>query len=233
MAATRLLPRSLHDAPSRPTTRSPLPSRSPRVPRPPTQTGFLLWVGIDPDDRSAHVAEIIDLAETLGELARELLPTSETFTALSFASTDGHAAPTADLGALRTRLAELEIIAHVPTEHDGPPQATPDFAVDLQPRVVVDIAGRRVVADGAEQRVTSKEFELLAHLAASAGRVVPRSELLGSVWRGGSLDAASRTIDVHVRRLRDKLRLHDEIITVRGAGYRFEGGGTVTVVRGA
>jgi hypothetical protein len=202
------------------------------VPRPPTQTGFLLWVGIDPDDRSAHVAEIIDLAETLGELARELLPTSETFTALSFASTD-HPAAAADLGALRTRLAELEIITHVPTDHDGPPLATPDFADDLQPRVVVDVAGRRVLADGVEQRVTSKELELLAHLAASAGRVVPRSELLGSVWRGGSLDAASRTIDVHVRRLRDKLGLHDEIITVRGEGYRFEGGGTVAVLRGA
>lgn len=232
MAATRLLPRSLHDASSRPAARSPQPPRSPRVPRPPTQRGFLLWVGIDPDDRSAHVAEIIDLAETLGELARELLPTSETFTALSFASADHLAAPAADLGALRTRLAELEIITHVPTDHDGQPQATPDFAVDLQPRVVVDIAGRRVVADGVEQRVTTKEFELLAHLAASAGRVVPRSELLGSVWRGGSLDAASRTIDVHVRRLRDKLGLHDEIITVRGAGYRFEAGGTVAVVRG-
>lgn len=205
-------------------------TRSAAAPRSQAQAGFLLWVGIDPDDRSPHAAEIIELAETLGELARELLPTAETFTALSLDSSEHPTAPPADLGALRTRLAELEIIAHTPWA-DGAPasSAVPDFDIDLAPRVTVDLPARRVVADGVEQKMTYKEFELLAYLVTSAGRVVPRSELFSSVWRTGTLDAASRTIDVHIRRLRDKLGLHEQIITVRGAGYRFEATDAVTV----
>ncbi|MEP7764717.1 hypothetical protein [Sanguibacter sp. 25GB23B1] len=125
MAATRLRPRSLHDAPTRTTRPSHAPGTS-RLPHPPSQSGFLLWVGIDPDDRSPHTAELIELAETLGELARELLPTAETFTALSFASSEDPTGPPSDLGALRTRLAELEIIAHTSwPEHDAPTEQAP------------------------------------------------------------------------------------------------------------
>ena len=225
MATTRLLPRPRAAQPSRP-SRQTEPSR----PHTPAQAGFLLWVGIDPDDRSPHAAEIIELAETLGELARELLPTAETFTALSLESSDHPTGPPADLSALRTRLAELEVITHTTwPEHGAHPEPTPVLDVDLTPRVLLDIPGRRVLVDGTEQRMTYKEFELLAHLVTSAGRVVPRAELLRSVWHGDALDAGSRTIDVHVRRLRDKLGLHDAIITVRGAGYRFERTETVRV----
>lgn len=174
------------------------------------QPGFLLWVGVDPADRRHRAAEIIELAETLGELARELLPTAETFTALSLGEAGPQTPRTEDLGALRQRLTALQVIAH-----------TSLFEVDLSPRVRIDLPGRRVVADGAEQRLTYKEFELLSHLVTSAGRVVSRSELMLSVWRSESAGSASRTIDVHVRRLREKLGLQHQIVTVRGAGYRF------------
>ena len=86
---------------------------------------------------------------------------------------------------------------------------------------------------GAEQKLTYKEFELLAHLVTSAGRVVSRSEMLLSVWRAEQVDSASRTIDVHVRRLRDKLGLENQIITVRGAGYRFARSEYVEVIEAA
>lgn len=240
MATTHLLPRPVRTAPqgraippSRAAApRRPLVERRPAVPIPgrtPGQAGFLLWVGLDPSDTSPHAAEIIELAETLGELARELLPTAETFTALSLGSPEGAAAAPADLGALRTRLAELEVVTHTRWADDEPARPVPDFDIDLSPRVVIDVPARQVLVDGSEQHMTYKEFELLAHLVTSSGRVVPRTELLGSVWRGGTLDSGSRTIDVHVRRLRDKLGLHDAIITVRGAGYRFEPTGTVSV----
>lgn len=204
------------------------------------QPGFLLWVGVDPADRRRHAAEIIELAETLGELARELLPTAETFTALSLGDAGPRTPRTEDLGALRQRLAALEVIAHTPLWSDAgvltadpAAQRSPLFDVDLSPRVRIDLPARRVVADGVEQKLTYKEFELLAHLVTSAGRVVSRSELLLSVWRSESVDSASRTIDVHVRRLRDKLGLENQIITVRGAGYRFAGSEYVEVVEAA
>ncbi|SDB83723.1 Transcriptional regulatory protein, C terminal [Sanguibacter gelidistatuariae] len=214
-----------------------------------SQPGFLLWVGVNPADRRRHAAEIIELAETLGELARELLPTAETFTALSLGESGPQTPRTEDLGALRQRLTALEVIAHTPlwseagvfdsaaSPADGAPgpadQAVPLFEIDLSPRVRIDLPARRVVADGAEQRLTYKEFELLSHLVTSAGRVVSRSELLLSVWRSESVDSASRTIDVHVRRLREKLGLQNQIITVRGAGYRFARSEYVEVIEAA
>ena len=213
------------------------------------QPGFLLWVGVDPADRRRHVAEIIELAETLGELARELLPSAETFTALSLGDSGPRTSRTDDLGALRQRLTALEVIAHSPlwsqagvfdpaeSTHDGvsgsAAQRTPTFEVDLSARVRIDLPGRRVVADGVEQKLTYKEFELLSHLVTSAGRVVSRSELLLSVWSSEHVDSASRTIDVHIRRLRDKLGLENQIITVRGAGYRFAGSEYVEVIEAA
>ncbi|WP_066461060.1 winged helix-turn-helix domain-containing protein [Sanguibacter suarezii] len=212
------------------------------------QPGFLLWVGVNPADRRRHAAEIIELAETLGELARELLPTAETFTALSLGDAGPRSPRTEDLGALRQRLAALEVIAHTPLWSDAgvfdaasrssdTAEATrrspPVFDVDLSPRVRIDLPARQVTADGAEQKLTYKEFELLAHLVTSAGRVVSRSELLLSVWRAEQVDSASRTIDVHVRRLRDKLGLENQIITVRGAGYRFARSEYVEVIEAA
>lgn len=221
------------------------------------QPGFLLWVGVNPADRRRHAAEIIELAETLGELARELLPTAETFTALSLGDAGPRTPRTEDLGALRQRLSALEVIAHTPlwseagvfdtttAPVEGAPgspgtaapapaaQPAPLFEVDLSPRVRIDLPARRVIADGAEQKLTYKEFELLSHLVMSAGRVVSRSELLASVWRSERVDSASRTIDVHVRRLREKLGLENQIITVRGAGYRFAGSEYVEVIEAA
>lgn len=201
------------------------------------QPGFLLWVGVNPTDRRRHAAEIIELAETLGELARELLPTAETFTALSLGESGPQTPRTEDLGALRQRLTALEVIAHTSLWSEAgifdEPAPVPLFEVDLSPRVRIDLPARRVVADGVEQRLTYKEFELLSHLVGSAGRVVSRSELLLSVWREESVDSASRTIDVHVRRLRDKLGLQNQIITVRGAGYRFARSEYVEVVEAA
>lgn len=93
-------------------------------------------------------------------------------------------------------------------------------SLPLTRSVVVDLPGRRLVVDGAPVDLTRQEFDLVAYLARSAGRVVTRDELFAAAWRSQDLSAATRTIDVHVRRVRAKSGLDGLIATVRGVGYR-------------
>lgn len=82
-------------------------------------------------------------------------------------------------------------------------------------RGTLDIHGARV-------ELCAKELELLGYLASNADRAVSRAELHETVWYGSGLDASSRTIDAHIRRLRKKLDAAPELITtLRGEGYRF------------
>jgi DNA-binding response OmpR family regulator len=88
----------------------------------------------------------------------------------------------------------------------------------------IDPAKRAVTVRGEPVQLTYVEFELLRTLAAEPGRVFTRQALLESVW-GDSAYREPRTIDVHVRHLREKLELDpsqpEYLFTVRGAGYRF------------
>lgn len=77
-----------------------------------------------------------------------------------------------------------------------------------------------VVQDGKEINLPKKEFELLALLASKPGKVFTRDVILDKVW-GGDVVVGDRTIDVHVRKLREKLG-EDFIRTVKGIGYKFE-----------
>jgi DNA-binding response OmpR family regulator len=88
----------------------------------------------------------------------------------------------------------------------------------------IDTPSRTVEARGTPVQLTYLEFELLRMLAASPGRVFTRKALLNELW-GGSEFRDPRTIDVHVRHLREKIERDPSdpelIFTVRGAGYRF------------
>ena len=85
----------------------------------------------------------------------------------------------------------------------------------------VDTQSREVRLEGRRLTLTPREFELLAFLARHAGRVLSREELLRKVW-GYDYLGETRTVDVHVRRLRMKLGdMHPMIETVTGAGYKF------------
>ena len=85
----------------------------------------------------------------------------------------------------------------------------------------IDPGRRRATLDGAELDLSRKEFELLLHLAANAGRVVPRRELLAEVWQQ-PLGAADKTLEVHLSWLRRKLGESAAepryLRTVRGVG---------------
>jgi DNA-binding response OmpR family regulator len=88
----------------------------------------------------------------------------------------------------------------------------------------IDFAKRSVRVHGREVRTTYVEFEILAALARSPGRVFTRDMLLTRIW-GDSAYRDPRTIDVHIRHLREKLEADakepEYLFTVRGVGYRF------------
>ena len=90
---------------------------------------------------------------------------------------------------------------------------------DLQ----VLVQQHQVIADGQKVTLTLKEFELLRFLMENQGIVLSRDRLLGHVW-GYDFDGETRTVDVHIRTLRQKLGSCGEYIeTVRGVGYRIGG----------
>jgi DNA-binding response OmpR family regulator len=93
----------------------------------------------------------------------------------------------------------------------------------------IDLAGRRASLDGRALPLRRREFDLLAYLARNAGIVLTRSQLLSNVW-GDELDGGTRTVDVHVRRLRRHLEPAPDapvyLHTVRGTGYQLKPPGT-------
>src|SRR5207247_2648219 len=111
--------------------------------------------------------------------------------------------------------------AEMPPRGESPDDGEPALEVgDLR----LDFAKRRVELGAREVTLTFVEFEILGALARDPGRVFSRDQLLGRIW-GDAAYRDPRTIDVHIRHLREKLE-HDAkdpeyIFTVRGVGYRF------------
>jgi DNA-binding response OmpR family regulator len=90
-------------------------------------------------------------------------------------------------------------------------------------RLAIDLGRRQVAFGGEPMRLTTKEFDLLAHLAGHPGRIFTRDQLLARIW-GIDYTGDERTVDVHVSWLRSKLRArdgHNYFRTVRGVGYAF------------
>lgn len=87
----------------------------------------------------------------------------------------------------------------------------------------VDLTAHKASIDGDEMELTATEFKLLVELIRNRGKVQTRDQLLDKVW-GYQFEGYARTVDTHVRRLRQKLGVYSERVeTVRGVGYRFRG----------
>lgn len=86
--------------------------------------------------------------------------------------------------------------------------------------IVIDRERYVVLRDGQEMTLPKKEFELLSLLSSQPGRVFTREVILSSVW-GNDVVVGDRTIDVHIRKLREKLG-DKRFKTVKGVGYKFE-----------
>lgn len=90
----------------------------------------------------------------------------------------------------------------------------------------VDLARREIrFEDGTRSELSEKETELLRYLVRHCGRAISRDELLGNVWRISPQGVSTRTIDMHIARLREKLQddptAPRTLLTVRGKGYMF------------
>lgn len=86
--------------------------------------------------------------------------------------------------------------------------------------LLMDLPRHEVMVDGKEVGLTAKEFGLLEHLLRNPGRVLTRDVLLNSVW-GYDYYGTTRTVDVHIRRLKQKLpALNEAIVSVKSLGYK-------------
>ena len=86
----------------------------------------------------------------------------------------------------------------------------------------MDLSGRTVTVDGERAALTYKEFELLRLFLSHPGVAFTREQLMSDIW-GTDYCGESRTVDMHIRTLRQKLGSYgDRIETVRGVGYRWE-----------
>ncbi len=89
-----------------------------------------------------------------------------------------------------------------------------------QSGVVIDTESHTVICNGEQITLPRKEFSLLHLLASSPGKLITREEIYDKIW-GEKVVVGDRTIDVHIRKLRQKIG-EEHIVTVKGVGYRFE-----------
>ncbi len=100
-------------------------------------------------------------------------------------------------------------------------ETRPAAAEERHGALTIDRDRHRVLVAGNEAALTVTEFRLLVDLVDAAGRVRTRESLLDRVW-GYAPEVQSRTVDTHVRRLREKLGAAGDLVeTIRGVGYRF------------
>ena len=97
---------------------------------------------------------------------------------------------------------------------DAAPAAPP------APGITIDRDRYTVIRDGREIALPRKEFALLDLLCSSPGRLIPREEIYAKIW-GTEVVVGDRTIDVHIRKLRQKIG-DERIVTVKGVGYKYE-----------
>lgn len=119
-----------------------------------------------------------------------------------------------------------ELLARVEAVLRRCPGRPSDLHLIPIPGGVADLARREVRFEcGERTELSEREAELLRYLAVNAGRAIARDELLAHVWRINPKGLATRTIDMHVARLREKLGDDSEeprvVLTVRGKGYMF------------
>jgi DNA-binding response OmpR family regulator len=117
-----------------------------------------------------------------------------------------------------------ELLARVEAVLRRSPQRPVDVVEIRIPGGRVDFPRREVqFDDGGREEISEREIELLRYLAANPGRVIAREEILANVWRISPKGLPTRTIDMHVARLREKLRDNAAcpaiLLTVRGRGY--------------
>ena len=121
-----------------------------------------------------------------------------------------------------------ELLARVEAVLRRSPERPSDLSTATLANGTADLSRREVrFKDGTRGELSEREAELLRYLAQNPGRAISRKEILSRVWRIDPSGVETRTIDMHVARLREKLRDDPNrpsiILTVRGKGYMFAG----------
>jgi two-component system OmpR family response regulator len=123
-------------------------------------------------------------------------------------------------------ITDLIVLTPIPIVDARPADAVVAVPLDA---IRLDVSARAVSRDGEEIALCRREFDLLAYLTTHAGQVFTRGQLLNAMWEDPFI--GPRTIDVHIRRLRQKLGTRRPLITtVRGVGYRLATDALVSVV---
>ena len=175
--------------------------------------GFALYVGITEQQAQEAGLTLADIASALKTKLAELVPAAanETYAALAIAPEQAAGRP---IDITRLALGEPRAVRAAKPEPEE---------LEAAKGVVVDLSRKKVFVDGALAHLTCKEYELLALLIEKEGETVTRETIASISERCGEATPNFRTIDVHVRRLRSKLGLYEDIVrTARGQGYRFD-----------
>ena len=175
--------------------------------------GFALYVGITEQQAQEAGLTLADIASALKGKLAELIPAAanDTYAALAIAPEDASGRA---IDITRLALGEPRAVRAAKPEPEE---------VKAARGVVVDLSRKKVFVDGTHAPLTCKEYELLALLIENEGETVTRETIASISERCGEATPNFRTIDVHVRRLRSKLGLYEDIVrTARGKGYRFD-----------
>jgi DNA-binding response OmpR family regulator len=183
--------------------------------------GFALYVGLSEEAAEAAGIDLSDLVAALKERVTELAPDAGTHATIALAK-KGRIGD--DLDIVRRALGDPGIYRH------GAVTAKPQPGDGVE----IDISRKQLRIRGKAAPLTFMEFELLQFLVLREGQTVAREAIISHVWSDSADEAPnSRTIDVHIRRLRSKISPHEDIIrTVRGGGYRFDRHADVTITYG-
>lgn len=195
--------------------------------------GFALYVGIDEFHALADGTTLTEMAAALKALVQRIAPSAQTYTSIAVAPSN---AGGRDLDVVK-RSSSPQAPAQqtsVGASLGAGARATPSRvggAGDDAETVVIDLSRRRMVIRGQVKLLTYMEFELLQYLVENEGNAISRRELVGVLWSDETGEqASSRTIDVHVRRLRVKLGAEADLVrTVHGVGYVFNRGSNVQI----
>jgi DNA-binding response OmpR family regulator len=185
------------------------------------QRGFALYVGL-----SEHAAREsgIELGEMVEELKAKLAVLSHRAQSHALVVVASIGNPAADL--------EIVLRATVENARTGIEPVQGRQAAGRRDGVIIDLARHRVLVDGRDANFTFKEYALLDALVRNAGVTLLREQLRSEITTDLESEVNSRTIDVHVRRLRMKFGEYPDVIrTVHGKGYRFDFRSDVTIVR--
>jgi len=180
--------------------------------------GFAVYVGVDEAGAVAAGTTIAEIVDSVRNAVTDAVPDAESHVAVAYAPATQRGK---NLDIVRLALREPRAVAEL----------LPPKPPTVVTGVLTDLSRKRVVINGETPPLTYKEFELLQHLVLREGVTVDRAAIIDTLWAASDVDRPNtRTIDVHVRRLRSKIEPFDSVVrTVRGIGYRFDRHADVTI----